>query len=127
VTSHAIGGARDRPVTSSSLCVFIPRSDCPSIPACLVAPLPAVAPTSSISGRRRSPDNPHLYPGAPLHHVTHPRPWLCHRRQPSPLLQTAPDDIFDSDSDCASVRKKEGTRWVGLVPNARKIYRSKLC
>jgi hypothetical protein len=37
---------------------------------------------------------------------------LCHRRRPSALLRTAPDGIFDLDSDCASVRKKEGTWWV---------------
>jgi hypothetical protein len=44
-----------------------------------------------------------------------------------PLLQTAPDDIFDSDSDYASARKKEGTRWVRPAPGAHKIYHNKLC
>jgi hypothetical protein len=99
--------------------------------------------TSCTSGRRRSPrqpspltrgvivtvgDNPltgDVAASSLPHRAPHPR--LCHRRRPSPLLWTAPDGIFDLDSDCASVRKKEGTRWVGSAPSTRKIYRNKLC
>jgi hypothetical protein len=59
----------------------------------------------------------------PRHHITPPAsPQLRHHHQASPLLRTALNNIFDSDSDCASVRKKEGTQWVGPAPIARYMH-----
>jgi hypothetical protein len=143
---HAIGRACDHPAASSSMCVFIPRPDRPPapltrlshtrsrrLPRRLAAPSGQPPPRPPLSqgaaatvGNNLSTDNA-AAPPSPAH------PRLCHHRRPSPLLQTAPDGIFDSASDCANARKEESTRWTRMTPDvcnatgARKIYCSKLC
>jgi hypothetical protein len=130
-TDRAIGGAHDRPAASSSSSVFIPRSDCPSIPARGPAAAHgrgvalAALPPHRAASRHRASRHPDLFylRVSPLPPTTSTpnsaRSWLHHSCRPSPLLRTALDGILDSNSDCASARKKEGTRRAGPAPVTR--------